>query len=95
MAQNIIVVCGDTAIDLSGPVTLPAKEATITGAYGDTDYEASLAGSDGNGKISLQADTTIENLNFSFGNASQLENKNHKLILKAYRFYADGSRFRY
>lgn len=82
MAQNIIVVCGDTAIDLSSTVTLPAKEATITGAYGDTDYEASLAGSDGNGKISLQADTTIENLNFSFVNASQLENKNHKLILK-------------
>ena len=63
-------------------MTLPAKEATITGAYGDTDYEASLAGSDGNGKISLQADTTIENLNFSFGNASQLENKNHKLITR-------------
>ena len=79
MDENIIVICGDTEIDLSENKTYN-KAATITGSYGETDYQTKLTGN-GNKFLYFKGDTKIENIGFETSTATQIRCEKNKLIL--------------
>ncbi len=84
MADNVIIVCGDTEIDLSSNhLTMAAKPATIQGAEGKTVTLTAKDTGTGNSvwnKLVLNADTHFKNVNFAFG-THNIMNTAGKLIM--------------